>query len=125
MKYEQLKSFLQSFKSTYAGIQSVSDSMSENKEFGYSASTSVRGGIPVVGGSISGGVNGGMVVQNLLELIQTNLHLRDYRLVKLQQRNGIKTLLHRRLLEDSIKEAIKEIDIRLGHLKSSTLMTVL
>lgn len=59
MSYDKLADFMGKFKSTYAGIISVSASMSENKEFNYNASTSVKGGIPVIRGSVEGGVSGG------------------------------------------------------------------
>ena len=118
LKYEQLKSFLQSFKSTYAGIQSVSDSMSENKEFGYSASTSVRGGIPVVGGSISGGVNGGNGSAKSTGTNTDKLALEGLQTGKIAAEEWNKdTATYRRLLEDSIKEAIKEIDSQIAALK--------
>ena len=118
LKYEQLKSFLQSFKSTYAGIQSVSDSMSENKEFGYNASTSVRGGIPVVGGSISGGVNGANGSAKSTGTNTDKLALEGLQTGKIAAEEWNKdTATYRRLLEDSIKEAIKEIDNQIAALK--------
>lgn len=118
LKYEQLKSFLQSFKSTYAGIQSVSNSMSENKEFGYNASTSVRGGIPVVGGSISGGVSGGNGSAKSTGTNTDQLALEGLQTGKIAAEEWSKdTDTYRRLLEDSIKEAIKEIDSQIAALK--------
>lgn len=118
LKYEQLKSFLQSFKSTYAGIQSVSDSMSENKEFGYNASTSVRGGIPVVSGSVSGGVSGGNGSAKSTGTNTDKLALEGLQTGKIAAEEWNKdTATYRRLLEDSIKEAIKEIDNQIAALK--------
>jgi hypothetical protein len=118
LKYDQLKSFLQSFKSTYAGIQSVSNSMSENKEFGYNASTSVRGGIPVVGGSISGGVNGGNGSAKSTGTNTDELALEGLQTGKIAAEEWDKdTDTYRRLLEDSIKEAIKEIDNQISTLE--------
>lgn len=58
MPFEKLAEFMTNFKSIYSGIQSVSDSMSENKDFGYNASVEVKGGIPVFGGAGRGGVEG-------------------------------------------------------------------
>ena len=118
LKYEQLKSFLQSFKSTYAGIQSVSDTMSENKEFGYNASTSVSGGIPVVSGSVSGGVNGGTGSAKSTGTNTDQLALEGLQTGKIAAEEWNKdTATYRRLLEDSIKEAIKEIDSQIAALK--------
>lgn len=118
LKYEQLKSFLQSFKSTYAGIQSVSDSMSENKEFGYNASTSVSGGIPVVKGSVSGGVNGGTDSSKSTGTNTDKLALEGLQTGKIAAEEWNKdTATYRRLLEDSIKEAIKEIDNQIAAIK--------
>lgn len=118
LKYEQLKSFLQSFKSTYAGIQSVSDYMSENKEFGYNASTSVRGVIPVVGGSISGEVNGANGSAKSTGTNTDKLALEGLQTGKIAADEWNKdTATYRRLLEDSIKEAIKEIDNQIAALK--------
>ena len=118
LKYEQLQSFLQSFKSTYAGIQSVSDSMSENKEFGYNASTSVSGGIPVVKGSVSGGVNGGTGSAKSTGTNTDKLALEGLQTGKIAAEEWNKdTATYRRLLEDSIKEAIKEIDSQIAALK--------
>lgn len=118
LKYDQLKSFLQSFKTTYAGIQSVSNSMSENKEFGYNASTSVRGGIPVVGGSISGGVSGGNGSAKSSGTNTDRLALEGLQTGKIAAEEWNKdTDTYRRLLEDSIKEAIKEIDNQISTLE--------
>lgn len=118
LKYEQLTSFLQSFKSTYAGIQSVSNSMSENKEFGYNASTSVSGGIPVVKGSVSGGVNGGTGSAKSTGTNTDKLALEGLQTGKIAAEEWNKdTATYRRLLEDSIKEAIKEIDSQIAALK--------
>ena len=118
LKYEQLKSFLQSFKSTYAGIQSVSNSMSENKEFGYNASAQVRGGIPVVKGSVSGGVNGGTGSAKSTGTNTDQLALEGLQTGKIAAEEWNKdTATYRRLLEDSIKEAIKEIDNQIAALK--------
>ena len=118
LKYEQLKSFLQSFKSTYAGIQSVSDAMSENKEFGYNASAYVKGGIPVVSGSVSGGVNGGTGSAKSTGTNTDKLALEGLQTGKIAAEEWNKdTATYRRLLEDSIKEAIKEIDSQIAALK--------
>lgn len=118
LKYEQLKSFLQSFKSTYAGIQSVSDSMSENKNFGYNASTQVRGGIPVASASVSGGVNGGTGSAKSTGTNTDQLALEGLQTGKIAAEEWNKdTATYRRLLEDSIKEAIKEIDSQIAALK--------
>ena len=118
LKYEQLKSFLQSFKSTYAGIQSVSNSMSENKEFGYNTSAYVRGGIPVVSGSVSGGVNGGTGSAKSTGTNTDQLALEGLQTGKIAAEEWNKdTATYRRLLEDSIKEAIKEIDSQIAALK--------
>ena len=118
LKYEQLKSFLQSFKSTYAGIQSVSDTMSENKEFGYNASASVKGGIPVVKSSVSGGVNGGTGSAKSTGTNTDQLALEGLQTGKIAAEEWNKdTATYRRLLEDSIKEAIKEIDSQIAALK--------
>ena len=118
LKYEQLKSFLQSFKSTYAGIQSVSNSMSENKEFGYNASTSVSGGIPVVKGSVSGGVNGGTGSAKSTGTNTDQLALEGLQTGEIAAEEWNKdTATYRKLLEDSIKEAIKEIDSQIAALK--------
>ena len=118
LKYEQLKSFLQSFKSTYAGIQSVSDSMSENKAFGYNASAQVRGGIPVASASISGGVNGGTGSAKSTGTNTDQLALEGLQTGKIAAEEWDKdTATYRRLLEDSIKEAIKEIDSQIAALK--------
>ena len=118
LKYEQLKSFLQSFKSIYAGIQSVSDTMSENKEFGYNASAYVKGGIPVVSGSVSGGVNGGTGSAKSTGTNTDQLALEGLQTGKIAAEEWNKdTATYRRLLEDSIKEAIKEIDSQIAALK--------
>ena len=118
LKYEQLKSFLQSFKSTYAGIQSVSDSMSENKEFGYNTSAHVRGGIPVASVSVSGGVNGGTGSAKSTGTNTDQLALEGLQTGKIAAEEWNKdTATYRRLLEDSIKEAIKEIDSQIAALK--------
>ena len=118
LKYEQLKSFLQSFKSIYAGIQSVSDSMSENKNFGYNASTQVRGGIPVASASVSGGVNGGTGSAKSTGTNTDQLALEGLQTGKIAAEEWNKdTATYRRLLEDSIKEAIKEIDNQIAALK--------
>ena len=118
LKYEQLKSFLQSFKSTYAGIQSVSDSMSENKEFGYSSSANVKGGIPVASVSVSGGVNGGTGSAKSTGTNTDKLALEGLQTGKIAAEEWNKdTATYRRLLEDSIKEAIKEIDSQIAALK--------
>ena len=118
LKYEQLKSFLQSFKSIYAGIQSVSNSMSENKEFGYDASAYVKGGIPVVSGSVSGGVNGGTGSAKSTGTNTDQLALEGLQTGKIAAEEWNKdTATYRRLLEGSIKEAIKEIDNQIAALK--------
>ena len=118
LKYEQLKSFLQSFKSTYAGIQSVSDSMSENKEFGYNASVNVKGGMPVVKASASGGVNGSTGSAKSTGTNTDQLALEGLQTGKIAAEEWNKdTATYRRLLEDSIKEAIKEIDSQIAALK--------
>lgn len=118
LKYEQLTSFLQSFKSTYAGIQSVSDTMSENKEFGYKASADVKGGIPVVGGSVSAGVNGGKGSEKSTGTNTDKLALEGLQTGKIAAEEWNKdTATYRKLLEDSIKEAIKEIDSQIAALK--------
>ena len=118
LKYEQLKSFLQSFKSTYAGIQSVSDSMSENKEFGYKASAHVKGGIPVASVSASGDVNGGTGSAKSTGTNTDQLALKGLQTGKIAAEEWNKdTATYRRLLEDSIKEAIKEIDSQIAALK--------
>ena len=120
LKYEQLKSFLQSFKSIYAGIQSVSDSMSENKQFGYNASVNVKGGIPVVKvkASASGGVNGGTGSTKSTGTNTDQLALEGLQTGKIAAEEWNKdTATYRRLLEDSIKEAIKEIDSQIAALK--------
>lgn len=57
MPFDKLKDFMTSYKSIYSGIQSVSDSMSENKDFKYSSSLNANLGIPF-GGS-GAGVNVG------------------------------------------------------------------
>ena len=118
LKYDQLASFLQSFKSAYAGIQSVSNSMSENKEFGYNTSATVSGGIPVVKGSVSGGVNGGTDSGKSTETNTDKLALEGLQTGKIAAEEWNKdTDTYRRLLEDSIKEAIKEIDNQIAALK--------
>ena len=118
LKYEQLKSFLQSFKSIYAGIQSVSNSMSENKAFGYNASTQVSGGIPVAKVSVSGGVNGGTGSAKSTGTNTDQLALEGLQTGKIAAEEWDKdTATYRRLLEDSIKEAIKEIDNQIAALK--------
>lgn len=118
LKYEQLTSFLQSFKSTYAGIQSVSDTMSENKEFGYNVSANVKGGIPVAGGSVSGGVNGGNGSAKSTGTNTDQLALEGLQTGKIAAEEWDKdTATYRRLLENSIKEAIKEIDSQIAALK--------
>ena len=118
LKYEQLKSFLQSFKSIYAGIQSVSNSMSENKEFGYNSSVDVKGGIPVASVSVSGGVNGGTGSAKSTGTNTDQLALEGLQTGKIAAEEWNKdTATYRRLLEDSIKEAIKEIDNQIAALK--------
>ena len=118
LKYEQLKSFLQSFKSTYAGIQSVSDSMSENKEFGYKSSVHAKGGIPVANVSASGDVNGGTGSAKSTGTNTDQLALEGLQTGKIAAEEWNKdTATYRRLLEDSIKEAIKEIDSQIAALK--------
>ena len=118
LKYEQLQSFLQSFKSTYAGIQSVSDSMSENKNFGYNSSVDVKGGIPVASVSVSGGVNGGTGSAKSTGTNTDQLALEGLQTGKIAAEEWNKdTAIYRRLLEDSIKEAIKEIDNQIAALK--------
>ena len=118
LKYEQLKSFLQSFKSIYAGIQSVSDSMSENREFGYNASVNVKGGMPVAKVSASGGVNSGTGSAKSTGTNTDKLALEGLQTGKIAAEEWNKdTATYRRLLEDSIKEAIKEIDSQIAALK--------
>ena len=118
LKYDQLASFLQNFKSAYAGIQSVSNSMSENKEFGYNTSATVEGGIPVVKGSVSGGVNGGTGSSKSTGTNTDKLALEGLQTGKIAAEEWNKdTDTYRRLLEDSIKEAIKEIDNQIAALK--------
>lgn len=118
LKYEQLKSFLQSFKSTYAGIQSVSNSMSENKEFGYDASAYVKGGKVFVEGSASAGVKGGKGSAKSTGTNTDQLALEGLQTGKIAAEEWNKdTATYRRLLEDSIKEAIKEIDSQIAALK--------
>ena len=118
LKYEQLKSFLQSFKSTYAGIQSVSDSMSENKQFGYNASANVKGGMPVAKVSASAGVNGGTGSAKSTGTNTDQLALEGLQTGRIAAEEWNKdTATYRRLLEDSIKEAIKEIDNQIAALK--------
>ena len=118
LKYEQLKSFLQSFKSIYAGIQSVSDSMSENKAFGYSSSVQVEGGIPIASVSVSGGVNGGTGSAKSTGTNTDQLALEGLQTGKIAAEEWNKdTATYRRLLEDSIKKAIKEIDSQIAALK--------
>ena len=118
LKYEQLKSFLQSFKSIYAGIQSVSDSMSENKEFGYNSSVQVEGGMPIASVSVSGGVNGGTGSAKSTGTNTDKLALEGLQTGKIAAEEWNKdTATYRRLLENSIKEAIKEIDSQIAALK--------
>ena len=118
LKYEQLKSFLQSFKSTYAGIQSVSDVMSENKEFGYDASAYVKGGKVFVEGSASAGVKGGKGSEKSTGTNTDKLALEGLQTGKIAAEEWNKdTATYRKLLEDSIKEAIKEIDSQIAALK--------
>ena len=119
LKYEQLKSFLQSFKSTYAGIQSVSDVMSENKEFGYDASAYVKGGKVFVEGSASAGVKGGKGSEKSTGTNTDKLALEGLQTGKIAAEEWNKdTATYRKLLEDSIKEAIKEIDNQIAALKN-------
>ena len=118
LKYEQLESFLQSFKSIYAGIQSVSDSMSENKAFGYSSSANVKGSIPVAKVSVSGSVNGSTGSAKSTGTNTDQLALEGLQTGKITAEEWDKdTATYRRLLEDSIKEAIKEIDNQIAALK--------
>lgn len=118
LKYEQLADFMQTFKNTYAGIQSVSKSMSENKEFGYNASTSVRGGIPVISGSVSGGVNGSNGSTSASGTNTDKLALEGLSTGKTTAEEWNKdTATYRKALEASIKEAIKEIDAQISSLK--------
>ena len=119
LKYEQLKSFLQSFKSTYAGIQSVSDVMSENKEFGYDASAYVKGGKVFVEGSASAGVKGGKGSEKSTGTNTDKLALEGLQTGKIAAEEWNKdTATYRKLIEDSIKEAIKEIDNQIAALKN-------
>ena len=118
LKYDQLASFLQSFKSAYADIHSVSNSMSENKKFGYNTTATVSGGIPVVEGSVSGGVNGDTGSEKSTETNTDKLALEGLQTGKIAAEEWNKdTDTYRRLLEDSIKEAIKEIDSQIAALK--------
>ena len=118
LKYEQLKSFLQSFKSTYAGIQSVSNSMSENKEFGYSSSANVEGGIPIASVSASIDANSGTGSAKSTGTNTDKLALEGLQTGKIAAEEWNKdTATYRKLLEDSIKEAIKEIDSQIAALK--------
>ena len=118
LKYEQLKSFLQSFKSIYAGIQSVSNSMSENKEFGYSSSANVEGGIPIASVSASIDANSGTGSAKSTGTNTDKLALEGLQTGKIAAEEWNKdTATYRRLLEESIKEAIKEIDNQIAALK--------
>ena len=118
LKYEQLKSFLQSFKSIYAGIQSVSNSMSENKEFGYSSSANVEGGIPIASVSASIDANSGTGSAKSTGTNTDKLALEGLQTGKIAAEEWNKdTAIYRRLLEESIKEAIKEIDNQIAALK--------
>ena len=118
LKYEQLASFMQTFKNTYAGIQNVSKSMSENEAFGYNASASVRGGLPVIGGNLSGGVSGsnGSTASsgtNTDELALEGLATGKVTAEKWNQ----DTAVYRKALKDSIQAAIDEIDDQIRTLK--------
>ena len=118
LKFDQLSKFMANFKSIYAGIQSVSNSMSENKEFGYNASASVRGGIPVVSGSVSGGVNGGTGSAKSTGTNTDQLALEGLAAGKTTAEEWNKeTSASRKALKASIKEAIKEIDNQIAALK--------
>lgn len=118
LKYDQLANFMQTFKNTYAGIQNVSNSMSENKEFGYNSSVSVKGGIPVVGGGISGGVSGGSGSSTSSGTNTDSLALEGLAAGKTTAEEWNKdTATYRTALENSIKEAINEIDRQIETLR--------
>ena len=118
LKFDQLSKFMANFKSIYAGIQSVSNSMSENKEFGYSASASVRGGIPVVSGSVSGGVNGGTGSAKSTGTNTDQLALEGLAAGKTTAEEWNKeTSASRKALKASIQAAIYEIESQIKSLE--------
>ena len=118
LEFEQLKGFLASFKSTYAGIQNVSKSMSENEEFGYNASASVKGGIPVFSGSASGGVQGSSGSSTASGTNTDELALEGLTAGKVTAEEWKKdTAKYRDALSRSIQAAIDEIDAQIKTLK--------
>ena len=118
LKFDKLSEFMASFKSIYAGIQSVSNSMSENKEFGYNASANVKGGVPVVGGSVSGGINSGKGSNKSTGTNTDQLALEGLVAGKTTAEEWNKeTSASRKALKASIKAAIDEINSQIASLK--------
>lgn len=119
LKFEQLKNFMQSFKDIYAHVQSVSNVMSENEEFGYDASTSVEGGMPVISGSISAGVRGGSGSSKSTNTNIDKLALEGLATGKTTAEEWNKaTSKSRKALKASIQAAIAEVQSQIDSLRS-------
>ena len=118
MPYDKLSTFMSNFKSIYSGIQSVSNSMSENKDFGYKASVEVKGGIPAFGGSGSGGIDGKKGSEKSTDTKIDSMALEGLALGKTTAEEwNSKTKASRNALKASIQAAIDEIDNQIKVLK--------
>lgn len=118
LKYEKLTEFMQRFRSIYSGIQNVSASMQDSKQFGYNAQASVSGGIPVVSGSASGGVNGGNSSSTASGSTTDLLALEGMKNGKEAAAKWDKdSASYRAAIKASIEEAIKEIDNQIESLQ--------
>lgn len=118
MPYDRLQTFMSNFKSIYSGIQSVSNSMSENKDFGYNASVEVKGGIPVFGGSGSGGVDGKKGSEKSTDTKIDSMAIEGLTTGKTTAEEwNSKTGATRNALKASIQTAIDEIDNQIKVLK--------
>ncbi len=118
MPYDRLSTFMDNFKSIYSGIQSVSNSMSENKDFGYKASVEVKGGIPVFGGTGSGGIDGKKGSEKSTDTKIDSMALEGLALGKTTAEEwNSKTKSSRNALKASIQAAIDEIDSQIKVLK--------
>lgn len=118
MPYDRLSTFMSNFKSIYSGIQSVSDSMSENKDFGYKVSAEVKGGIPVIMGGVSGGIDGKKGSEKSTDTRIDQLALEGLASGKTTAEEwNSKTKASRNALKASIQAAIDEIDNQIKVLK--------
>lgn len=118
LKFDQLSKFMTNFKSIYAGVHTVSNYLSENKEFGYNVSANVSGGIPVVKGSASGSVNSGKGSNKSTGTNTDELALEGLAAGKTTAEEWNKeTSASREALRASIQAAIDEIQSQIDALK--------